>query len=82
MFTSEVSLMMRKGNNPGRKSRGGASSQMHFGRILCNNISEAASFVYDTQQDLTVTSSIGDAYISPTNEKDPKLYVSQDQSQI
>ena len=48
MFTSEVSLMMRKGHPKNRKSRGGTSSQLHFGRIHCNNISEAASFVYDT----------------------------------
>ena len=70
--------MMRKGNAASRKSRGGASSQMHFGRILCNNISEAASFVFDTQQDVTVNSSIGDIYVSPNNEKDARLYVSQD----
>lgn len=78
MYTSEVSLMMR--NNVGsRKSRAGTSSHLNFGRILCNNISEAASFVYDTMQDVTVTSSIDDVYISPRAQK---LGVSQDQRQI
>ena len=63
MYASEVSLLMRK-NAAGRKSRGGTSSQM-FGRIHCNNISEAASFVYDTMPDVTVASNDNDVYISP-----------------
>ena len=52
MYTSEVSQRIRHAGKS--KSRVGGSSHLHFGRILCNNISEAASFVYDTMPDVTV----------------------------
>ena len=53
MYTSELSQNIRYGGKS-MKSRPGGNSHLNFGRILCNNISEAASFVYDTMPDVTV----------------------------
>ena len=72
MYTSEISQRMRHGRS--MKSR--LSNNQNFGRILCNNISEAASFVYDTMADVTVQSSIGDNHIAPAGEIDHRMFVS------
>ena len=51
LYTSEISQRLRPG---GRSMKSRLSNNQNFGRILCNNISEAASFVYDTMADVTV----------------------------